>query len=141
MRDNLVCVCSFSVTIRSIVLVLAFHISTRVAYVEAIATYVTTKCWQAFPMDSLLRALVRYSEKAASIARALRREDGIFHDLVEEKEEHEKNKKFAKDMKTLADVLIQAGFKHDIEKEVGCRELGENQSLRKLLMEYVHVHT
>ena len=72
-------------------------------------------------MDSLLRALVRYSEKAASIARALRREGGVFHNLVEEKEEHEKNKKFAKDMKTFADVLIQEGFKHDIEKEVGCR--------------------
>lgn len=101
---------------------LAFHTSTRVVYVEAIATHITLSVWQAFPMDSLLRALVRYSEKAASIARALRREDGVFHQLVEEKEEHEKNKKFAKDMKTLADVLIQAGFKHDIEKEVGCSQ-------------------
>lgn len=73
-------------------------------------------------MDCLLRALVRYSEKAASIARALRKEDGVFHHLVEEKAEHEKNKKFSKDMKTLADVLIQEGFKHDIGLEVSWHE-------------------
>lgn len=78
------------------------------------------------PMDSLLRALVRYSEKAASIARALRREDGVFHRLVEEKAEHEKNKRFSKDMKTLADVLIQEGFKHDIGLEVSWHERTEH---------------
>ena len=66
----------------------------------------------------LLSILLKVSEKAANIARACRQNDVLFKLLVQEKFEEEKNPRFFRDFKTLADVLIQETIRHDIEVEV-----------------------
>ncbi|XP_063788811.1 inositol polyphosphate 1-phosphatase [Pseudophryne corroboree] len=68
-------------------------------------------------MSDILHELLRVSEKAACIARACRQEETLFQLLIEEKKEHEKNKKFLTDFKTLADVLVQEVIKHDLGKK------------------------
>ncbi|XP_075036146.1 inositol polyphosphate 1-phosphatase [Mixophyes fleayi] len=68
-------------------------------------------------MSEVLHELLRVSEKAACIARACRQEETLFHLLIEEKKEDEKNKKFLTDFKTLADVLVQEVIKHDLGKK------------------------
>ncbi|XP_043252489.1 inositol polyphosphate 1-phosphatase [Colletes gigas] len=65
----------------------------------------------------LLSILLKVSEKAANIARACRQNDALFKLLVQEKSEEEKNPRFFRDFKTLADVLIQETIRHDIEIE------------------------
>ena len=63
-------------------------------------------------MEGLLIELLRVSERASSIARLCRAEKALFELLVEEKVGSDKNKRFAQDFKTLADVLIQETFKY-----------------------------
>lgn len=70
------------------------------------------------PVAELLRLLVSLSEKAASLARLVRRDKGLFELLVEEKTEESKNKRFQVDFKTLGDVLIQETVKYFIGKKV-----------------------
>lgn len=66
-------------------------------------------------MSAILRELLRVSEKAAHIARACRQHDALFQLLIEEKKGEDKNKKFALDFKTLADVLVQEVIKRHME--------------------------
>ncbi|KAM6176122.1 inositol polyphosphate 1-phosphatase [Erethizon dorsatum] len=68
-------------------------------------------------MSEILRELLRVSEKAANIARACRQQEALFQLLIEEKKEGEKNKKFAVDFKTLADVLVQEVIKQNMENK------------------------
>lgn len=69
-------------------------------------------------MSAVLRELLRVSEKAADIARACRQQEALFQLLIEEKTGGEKNKKFAVDFKTLADVLVQEVIKQSVENKV-----------------------
>lgn len=69
-------------------------------------------------MSALVGALVRASEKAAALARACRAEEELFSLLVEEKGEADKNPRFLRDFKTLADVLIQEMVRHDLSQLV-----------------------
>lgn len=69
-------------------------------------------------MSDLLLALVRVSEKAANIARACRQEETLFSQLIQKKQDVERNNAFVADFKTLADVLVQEVIKHDIGKQV-----------------------
>jgi hypothetical protein len=69
-------------------------------------------------MSEVLRELLRVSEKAANIARACRQQEALFQLLIEEKKGGEKNKKFAVDFKTLADVLVQEVIKQNMESKV-----------------------
>lgn len=69
-------------------------------------------------MSDLLLALVRVSEKAANIARACRQEETLFSQLIQKKQDVERNSVFVADFKTLADVLVQEVIKHDIGKQV-----------------------
>ncbi|XP_066138311.1 inositol polyphosphate 1-phosphatase isoform X2 [Euwallacea fornicatus] len=62
----------------------------------------------------LLKTLIIASEKAANIARLLRKNDKLFEKLVEQKSSAEANPRFQEDFKTLADVLIQEMVKHDV---------------------------
>ncbi|XP_049743646.1 inositol polyphosphate 1-phosphatase isoform X1 [Elephas maximus indicus] len=68
-------------------------------------------------MSDILRELLCVSEKAANIARACRQQEALFQLLIEEKKEGEKNKKFAVDFKTLADVLVQEVIKQNLENK------------------------
>jgi len=68
-------------------------------------------------MRKFLRNVIWSSEKAASIARACRKEDDLFQLLVEEKKGDDKNPKYSHDFKTLADVLIQETVRHDLGKK------------------------
>ncbi|XP_059558556.1 inositol polyphosphate 1-phosphatase isoform X2 [Myotis daubentonii] len=68
-------------------------------------------------MSAILQELLRVSEKAAHIARACRQQDALFQLLIEEKKDGEKNKKFAVDFKTLADVLVQEVIKRHMESK------------------------
>lgn len=68
-------------------------------------------------MSDILRELLRVSEKAANIARACRQQEALFQLLVQEKKDAEKNKKFAADFKTLADVLVQEVVKQNMENK------------------------
>ncbi|KAH0560850.1 inositol polyphosphate 1-phosphatase [Cotesia glomerata] len=62
----------------------------------------------------LLCLLLKSSEKAANIARVCRQNDSLFRLLIQEKNDDEKNPRFFRDFKTLADVLIQETIRHDI---------------------------
>lgn len=62
----------------------------------------------------LLKALVIASEKAANVARLIRKNDHLFELLVQEKTGDFANARFVRDFKTLADVLIQEMVKHDL---------------------------
>ncbi|VFV43924.1 inositol polyphosphate [Lynx pardinus] len=82
-------------------------------------------------MSAILRELLRVSEKAANIARACRQQEALFQLLIEEKKEGEKNKKFAVDFKTLADVLVQEVIKQNMENKfpgLGKNILGEESN-------------
>lgn len=67
-------------------------------------------------LSALVRALVRASEKASNLARACRAEEELFSLLTQEKGQEDKNPRFLRDFKTLADVLIQEMLKHDLSK-------------------------
>lgn len=58
------------------------------------------------------------SEKAANIARIIRQDSHLLSLLVREKNENEKNPRFIRDFKTLADVLVQEVVKHDLSVQV-----------------------
>ncbi|KAM4836124.1 inositol polyphosphate 1-phosphatase [Thomomys bottae] len=82
-------------------------------------------------MSEILRELLRVSEKAANIARACRQQEALFQLLIEEKKDGEKNKKFAVDFKTLADVLVQEVIKQNMENKfpgLGEKILGEESN-------------
>ncbi|XP_050070685.1 inositol polyphosphate 1-phosphatase [Anopheles maculipalpis] len=66
---------------------------------------------------SLLKELLKASEKAANIARVCRRNQRLFSLLIQEKEKDESNSRFDHDFKTLADCLIQEMIKYDIGKQ------------------------
>lgn len=66
----------------------------------------------------LVTSLIIASEKAARVARICRQNPHLLSLLVEEKtKENDKNCRFIKDFKTLADVLVQQSIKYDLEKE------------------------
>lgn len=82
-------------------------------------------------MSDILQELLRVSEKAANIARACRQQETLFQLLIEEKKEGEKNKKFAVDFKTLADVLVQEVIKENMENKfpgLGKKIFGEESN-------------
>lgn len=82
-------------------------------------------------MSDILLELLRVSEKAANIARACRQQEALFQLLIEEKKGPEKNKKFAADFKTLADVLVQEVIKQNMENKfpgLGKKVLGEESN-------------
>lgn len=62
-----------------------------------------------------LKLILNVSEKAANIARIIRKDENLLQLLTEEKSEEEGNPRFSHDFKTLADVLIQ----EMIRKEIG----------------------
>ena len=66
----------------------------------------------------LVEILLQVSEKSAKIARAWRCQEELFELMVEEKAEKEKNERFVRDFKTLADVLVQEVVKHDVSLKV-----------------------
>ena len=70
-------------------------------------------------MDTFLLELLCVSERAATIARLCRAEKTLFELLVEEKTGDGGNKRFHRDFKTLADVLIQETVRHYIGRRVG----------------------
>ncbi|XP_045480929.1 inositol polyphosphate 1-phosphatase isoform X2 [Harmonia axyridis] len=63
----------------------------------------------------LLETLIVLSEKAARIARLIRKDEHLFGLLVEQKDQDHANPRFFQDFKTLADVLIQQMIKHFLE--------------------------
>lgn len=65
-------------------------------------------------MADFIKALIYSSEKAANLARAIRAEHDLFSLLVQEKDNGEKNARFVRDFKTLADVLIQETIRYDL---------------------------
>ncbi len=69
-------------------------------------------------LESYLLELLRVSERAANIARLCRGERDLFDLLVEEKTGEERNKRFRRDFKTLADVLIQETVRHYLGRKV-----------------------
>lgn len=82
-------------------------------------------------MSDILLELLRVSEKAANIARACRQQEALFQLLVQEKKDAEKNKKFAADFKTLADVLVQEVVKQNMENKfpgLGKKIFGEESN-------------
>ena len=68
--------------------------------------------------EHFVKVLLQVCEKSAMIARAWRFQEELFELLVEEKTGKEKNKRFTRDFKTLADVLVQEVVKHDVIREV-----------------------
>ena len=68
-------------------------------------------------MCDLLNELIRLSEKAAKLARAIREQDDLFKLLIEEKDENVKNKRFNQDFKTLTDVIIQQTIQFNLNKK------------------------
>lgn len=75
-------------------------------------------------MAGLLAAVVGASEKAAHVARLCRQEQPLFQLLVAEKTGSDRNRRFLRDFKTLADVLIQEVIKHDLGEQVGDKAAG-----------------
>ena len=70
----------------------------------------------------LLQVLLQVSEKSAQIARAWRCQEELFELMVEEKTEKEKNQRFVRDFKTLADVLVQEVVNHYVIQKVSSAE-------------------
>ncbi|XP_054280735.1 inositol polyphosphate 1-phosphatase-like [Macrosteles quadrilineatus] len=66
---------------------------------------------------NILRSIILLSEKAANIARTIRKEDHLLSLLTREKKDDEKNQRFFQDFKTLADVLVQEVVKHELGTE------------------------
>lgn len=69
-------------------------------------------------LNDILIEVLRASEKAASIAKVIRTDSTLLSLLVEEKSECEKNNRFVRDFKTLADVVVQEVVKNDLNKKV-----------------------
>ncbi|CAH8823814.1 unnamed protein product [Trichobilharzia szidati] len=62
----------------------------------------------------LLKSLILCSEKAAVIARLIKKQTNLFQSLIQVKDSTEANLRFSIDVKTLADVLIQQVIKYDL---------------------------
>ncbi|VDP96040.1 unnamed protein product [Trichobilharzia regenti] len=62
----------------------------------------------------LLKSLILCSEKAAVIARLIKKQTNLFQSLIQVKDSSEANLRFSIDVKTLADVLIQEVIKYDL---------------------------
>ena len=97
-----------------------YFFSTGAAAIAIFASIAGVRCPSsaAMRLREFMSALLRVSEKAAVLARAVRSERELFALLVEEKTGEDANKRFLKDFKTLADVLIQETVRHDIGNEV-----------------------
>ncbi|NWH72104.1 INPP phosphatase, partial [Piaya cayana] len=65
----------------------------------------------------VLQALVGVSEKASRVARLFRGEEPLCQLLVAEKTGPDRNSRFQRDFKTLADVLIQEIIRHDLGQQ------------------------
>uniref|UniRef100_A0A1I8IXU5 3'(2'),5'-bisphosphate nucleotidase CysQ n=1 Tax=Macrostomum lignano TaxID=282301 RepID=A0A1I8IXU5_9PLAT len=74
-------------------------------------------------VSDLIAELLNAAEKSAELARAIRREESLFHLLIEEKTGDDKNKRFGFDFKTLADVLVQEMIRFDLNKKTATIEL------------------
>ncbi|PAA76683.1 hypothetical protein BOX15_Mlig013832g3 [Macrostomum lignano] len=82
-------------------------------------------------VSDLIAELLNAAEKSAELARAIRREESLFHLLIEEKTGDDKNKRFGFDFKTLADVLVQEMIRFDLNKKfsgIGKRVTGEENN-------------
>ncbi len=75
------------------------------------------------PAKNIIQSMLVVSEKAARVARICRQDGHLLSLLIEEKKENEKNSRFVKDFKTLADVLVQELIKNDIGKQVYYKSL------------------
>lgn len=75
----------------------------------------------------LLKALVVLSERAANVAKLVRRDEHLFELLVQEKTGESANSRFVRDFKTLADVLIQ----EMVRQEIGALVSDETHSDRQ----------
>lgn len=62
----------------------------------------------------LVQVLCSVSEKAANVARLIRKDSSLLELLVQEKDEEQANPRFVHDFKTLADVLIQETIRKDV---------------------------
>ncbi|EHB01755.1 Inositol polyphosphate 1-phosphatase [Heterocephalus glaber] len=82
-------------------------------------------------MSEILRELLQVSEKAANITQACRQQEALFHLLIEEKKEGEKNKKFAVDFRPW---LMCSGK----TTELLSRVLSGNRSAPEALAKVVH---
>ena len=71
------------------------------------------------PLRDLLASLLQAAERAANIARAIRKESSLFSLLIEEKVGESNTKLCGADFKTLADVVIQACVASELERKVG----------------------
>jgi inositol polyphosphate 1-phosphatase len=69
-------------------------------------------------VNKFVECLVNVSEKAANLAKIIRKDEHLFALLIEQKSADEANPRFVKDFKTLADVLIQETVKYYISKLV-----------------------
>ena len=69
-------------------------------------------------LQPLVQLLLNFTERATVIAQTIREDENLFQLLVEEKTAEQKNKKFAQDFKTLADVLIQQLLCYEVKKKV-----------------------
>ncbi|XP_045168679.2 inositol polyphosphate 1-phosphatase-like [Mercenaria mercenaria] len=68
-------------------------------------------------VNILLETLINVSEKGANIARIIRSESSLLELLVQEKKGDQKNNRFVKDFKTLADVLVQEVVRYDLKSK------------------------
>lgn len=66
----------------------------------------------------LIQTICSASEKAANVARLIRRDASLLELLVQEKDEEQANPRFVHDFKTLADVLIQETIRKDVGDQV-----------------------
>ncbi|XP_067124996.1 inositol polyphosphate 1-phosphatase [Centruroides vittatus] len=88
-------------------------------------------CSRLQPADTLLRDVINVSEKAAEIARSCRAERELFSLLIEEKKDDKKNRRFIRDFKTLADVLVQETIRYDLDRkypDIGSHIYGEEEN-------------
>ena len=69
-------------------------------------------------LTALTHSIIVASERAARLARVIRKEDELFQLLVEEKTEG-KNERFLNDFKTLTDVLVQESVRRELGAKVG----------------------
>lgn len=84
----------------------------------------------------LIQTLCSVSEKAANVARLIRKDAELLELLVQEKEEEQANPRFVQDFKTLADVLIQETIRKDVGDLVSIFfiKILENPCKRRTLM-------
>lgn len=67
--------------------------------------------------QEFFKSLINASEKAANIARVCRSNQKLFELLIQEKTDDDKNPRFFRDFKTLADVVIQETIRSEVGRE------------------------